>query len=152
MITTMRELRQLIADNCDPSQPLRVVANDVGKKANKHSPVRADEGHPAKFSVSSGLYDDRGVIEISYDEDAEVLMPEAAIDALDALLEDDPRALIGWVYFFYFPFDATFLFGRTRRITDSLMDTSKVQDIYFAEDEPNTLVFKAEFNLGEFNV
>lgn len=151
MITTMSEFRQLIADNCDLSQPLRVVAHDVGKKAAKHSAIRADEDHPAKINVSAGLYDDRGVIELAYDADAPVLMPEAALNALDDLLEEEPKERIGWVYFFYFPLSYTFFFGKTRQVDCSLVDTNKVRDIYMADDEPNTLVIEAEYNIGEFD-
>ena len=152
MIITMTELRELIANNCDFSQPLRVVAHDVGKKASKHSVVRVDEDHPARFSVSSGLYDERGVVELAYDEDVEVLMPEAAVNALDELLEDDPKAHIGFVYFFYFPLDAVVFLGRVRHVKNSLLDTNKVLDISFSDDEPNTLVITAAYNVGEFDV
>ena len=151
MITTMRELRQLIADNCDMSQPLRVVAHDVGKKAAKHSIVRVDEEHRAKVNVTAGLYDERAVFELAYDATAEVLMPEDVLNALDDLLEEVPEALIGWVYFFYFPMSYTFFFGKTRLVDCALLDTSKVLDIYFADDEPNTLMLKAEYGIGEFD-
>ena len=152
MITTVQELRQLIVDNCDFSQPLRVVACDVGKKAAKHSVVRADENHPAVMNVTPGMYSEKSVMEFSYDAEAEVLMPEAAIAALDRLLEEVPKALIGWVYFFYFPIDYTFLFGRKRRVELSLFDASDVLDIYFADDEPNTLMIKAAYGVSEFGL
>ena len=151
-MTTMLELRQLIAENCDFSQPLRVVAHDIGKKAAKHSVVRADEEHPARVTIAPGLYDDRGSIELAYDADASVLMPADFVGALDALLEEVPKARIGWVYFFYFPLDYRFLFGKVRRVDFSLLDTRDVQDIYLSEDEPNTLVFMAKYGIGEFNV
>lgn len=152
MIFTMQELRQMIAENCDPSQPLRVIAHDVGKKAARHSVVRVDEDHPATFSVSSGLYDERGVVEFSYYADAKVLTPQIVLDALDELLEEDPKGHIGFVYFFYFPIDVTFFLGRVRRVENSLMDTNKLLDIRFSEDEPNTLIFEAAYSLGEFDV
>lgn len=150
MITTMQELRDLIADSCDFSQPLRVVAHDLGKKAAKHSVVRADEDHPAAMNVSAGLYSDKGVIEFAYDPENKVLMPEDAIAALDNLLEEEPEELIGWVYFFYFPLDYRFFFGKTTHVECSLLDTSAVRDIHMADDEPNTLVIEAEYGLSEF--
>ena len=151
MITTMSELRQLIAENCDFSQPLRVVARDLGKKAAKHSVVRADEDHPARMSVTAGLYTKKGVIELAYDSEAEVLTPEAAVAALDNLLEDEPKELIGWVYFFYFPLEYVGLFGRKVQVDCSLLDTSEVRDVYLSEDDPNTLVIEAEYGLGSFD-
>lgn len=151
MITTMLEFRQLIADNCDFSQPLRVVAHDVGKKAAKHSIVRADENHPAQLKASAGLYDKKGVIELAYYPEGKVLMPEAAIAALDELLEEEPKALLGWIYFFYFPLDYKFFFGKVRHVECSLLDTKEARDIYFSEDEPNTLIIEAEYGVGEFD-
>ena len=152
MYITMREFRQMIAENCDFSQPLRVIANDVGKKAHKHSVVRVDEDHRVRMSVQRGMYDERGIVEFAYDEEADVLMPQHAIDILDDLIEEDPKAHIGFVYFFYFPIDALFLFGRVRRVDNSLLDTNKVQDIRFSEDEPNTLIITAPYGIGEFDV
>lgn len=152
MAITMLELRQLIADNCDLSQPLHVVAHDVGKKAPKHSVVRVDEDHPVRLVVSPGLYDKRASIEFAYDAEATVLMPQEALDALDELLEEHPNATLGWVYFFYFPFKYRFLFGRVKEVENSLMDTNLVLDIYMADDEPNTLVIKAPYSLGQFDV
>lgn len=151
MITTILELRQAIADGCDNTQPLRIVAHDVGKKASKHSVVRVDENHPAKMAASAGLYTDKAIIELSYDADAGPLMPEDAIAALDELLEEKPKERIGWVYFFYFPLDLTTFFGKVRRIACSLLDTSEVLDLYLSEEEPNTLVIKAKYGLGSFD-
>lgn len=152
MITTMSELRQMIAENCDLSQPLRAVAHDVSKKADRHSQVRVDENHPARFSVSKGLYDERGSVEFSYYDDAPILMPQDALDALDNLLEEDPKAHIGFVYFFYFPIEVTFFLGRKRVVDNSLMDTNKLVSVTLSDCEPNTLVFEAPFTLGEFDV
>ena len=151
MISTMLELRQLIADNCDFSQPLRIVARDLGKKAAKHSTVRADENHPARMTVTPGTYSEKGVIELAYDSEYEALMPEDALAALDGLLEEVPKALVGWVYFFYFPMDYAGFLGRAKRINCSLLDTSNVLDIYLADDEPNTLVIEAEYGIGSFD-
>lgn len=151
MITTMRELRQLIAENCDFSRPLRVVAHDLGRKAAKHSVVQADENHPATMKASAGLYSEKGVIELAYEPEAKVLMPEAALATLDELLEEEPEELIGWVYFFYFPMDYTFFFGKTRHVECSLLDTRDVRNIYLADEDPNTLVIEAEYGLGEFD-
>ena len=151
MITTMRELRDLIADKCDLSQPLRVVAHDVGKKAAKHTPVYVDEEHPAKIKVSPGMYSEKGVIEFAYYANGEVLMPEDVLDALDDLLFEHPKARIGWVYFFYFPLDYRFFFGKTRHVEDSLLDTKEVKNIYFADGGSNILVFEAEYGIGEFD-
>lgn len=152
MISTIRELRQLIADNCDPSQPLRIVAHDLGKKAAKHSVVRADEHHPARINVTAGTYSEKGVIELSHDAEFDVLMPEDALAALDGLLEEEPKSLIGWVYFFYFPADYKGFLGKTKRINCSLLDTSNVLDIRMSEDEPNTLVIEAEYGFGSFDM
>lgn len=151
MISTMRELRQLIADNCDFSQPLRVVARDLGKKAGKHSTVCADEDHPARMKASAGMYDERGIIELAYDPEFEALMPEDAIAALDALLEEVPRSLIGWIYFFYFPMDYTGFLGRAKQIECSLLSTKDVSNIYLMDDKPNTLVIEAKFEVGSFD-
>ena len=151
MIGTMCELRQLIAENCDFSQPLRVVALDIGKKASKHSTVRVDENYPAKINISAGMYDDRGVVELTYDAEGQVLMPEAAITALDNLLEEEPKTRIGWVYFFYFPMDYTFLLLGKKHIDCSMLDTSEIRNIYMADDEPNTLVIEADYGLGSFD-
>jgi hypothetical protein len=151
MISTMRELKQLIEDNCDLSQPLRVVSRDVGKKAAKHSIVRADENHLTRIAITPGMYDDRGVIELTYDPDTKVLMPEDALTALDNLLEDVPKALIGWVYFFYYPMDYVGFLGRVKRIECSMLDTSDVRDIYMADDEPNTLIIEADYGVGSFD-
>ena len=151
MISTMRELRQLIADNCDFSQPLRVVARDLGKKAGKHSTVCADEDHPARMKASAGMYDERGIIELAYDPEFEALMPEDAIAALDALLEEVPRSLIGWIYFFYFPMDYTGFLGRAKQIECSLLNTKDASNIYLMDDKPNTLVIEAKFEVGSFD-
>ena len=150
MISTMRELRNLIAENCDFTQPLRVVAHDVGKKASKHSAVRADEFFPAAMNVTPGKYSEKSVIEIAHDPEQKVLMPEAAIEAIDELLYEEPRALVGWVYFFYFPFEVTTLFGRKKHAQYCMLDTSNVKDIYLG-DEPNTLVIEAEYGPGTFD-
>lgn len=151
MSITMRELRDLIAGGCDFSQPLRVVAQDVGKKGGKHSIVRADEKNPAAMNISPGMYDERGTVEVAHDPEAEVLMPEAAIAGLDALLEEVPEATIGWVYFFYFPLEYTGLFGRRKQMRECLLDTNNLLDVYLSDDEPNTLVFKAEYGFGSFD-
>lgn len=151
MITTIRELRELIADNCDFSKPLSVVAYDVGKKAERHSTLRVDETFPTKMSASPGKYDDRGAIEFAHNAEGEVLMPVAAIEALDNLLEEKPKATIGWVYFFYYPLDYKGLFGRPRAIKECLLDTSSVADVYLVKDNPNTLVFKAPYDVGSFD-
>ena len=151
MATTMRELRQLIEDNCDFSQPLRVVSRDVGRKASKHSAVRVDENCPAMMKFSPGMYDDRGTIELTHYPQLEVLMPETVLADLDEFLEENPRALLKWVYFFYFPIDYVGLFGRMRRIDNCLLDTSNVKDIYFSDDEPDTLVIEAEYEIGSFD-
>ena len=151
MATTMRELRQLIEDNCDFTQPIRFVSRDVGKKAAKHSIVRADEQLLARVSITPGMYDDRGVVELTHDPDAKVLMPEDVLAAIDNLLEEKPKATIGWVYFFYFPMDYVGFLGKVKRIACSMLDTSKVRDIYMSDDEPNTLIVEAEFGIGSFD-
>lgn len=151
MIPTMRELREMIADHCDPAQPLRVVSYDVGKKAARHSVACADESHPATMTVTPGKYDERSVIELAHYPDREVLMPESALAAIDGLLEDHPKATIGWVYFFYFPLDYKGFFGQERKIENCLLDTRDVVDVYLADDDPNTLVIKAKFNVGSFD-
>ncbi len=151
MISTIRELRQMIADSCDSSQPLRVVAHDVGKKASRHSVVRADELYPARMTVTPGTYSEKGVIEFAYDPEFKALMPEDAIVALDGLLEEVPKALIGWVYFFYFPIDYNGLFGKKKRIECSLLDTSEVENVYLSDSEPNTLVIEAKYGVGSFD-
>ena len=78
-------------------------------------------------------------------------MPETVLADLDEFLEENPRALLKWVYFFYFPIDYVGLFGRMRRIDNCLLDTSNVKDIYFSDDEPNTLVIEAEYEIGSFD-
>ena len=40
------------------------------------------------MNVTPGMYSEKSVMEFSYDAEAEVLMPEAAIAALDRLLEE----------------------------------------------------------------
>ena len=151
MTITLLELRQLIAENCDLAQPLRVVSRDVGKKADKHSVVRVDEDHPIKLTVSLGKYDERAAIEFAYYSDLKVLMPEALIDALDDVLEEERKATVGWVYFFYFPMEYVSLLKKVKRLDCSLLDTSKVRKIFLAEDEPNTLVVEAEYNFSSFD-
>ncbi len=151
MITTMSELRQAIAENCDFSKPLRVVALDVGKKAKKHSLVYVDAEHPATMKVSEGMYSSKGVMEFSHDPAYDVLMPEAALAALDELLEEAPKTKIGWVYFFYFPMDYTGFLGRVIHIKDCLLDTREVKNMYLLEADQNTLVIEAEYNVGSFD-
>lgn len=152
MVTTLRELRELIAENCDFSQPLRIIAHDVGKKAARHSTLHVDESFPTKLSVARGKYDARGVIEFAYDPEGTVLMPEAALEALDKLMEEVPKATIGWVYFFYYPLDYKGFLGRVKRIKDCLLDTSSVKNVYFADDQPNTLVIEAAYGVGSFDM
>ncbi len=151
MITTMQELRDAIAEKCDFSQPLRVVAYDVGKKAKRHSTVYVDAEYPTRFSVSEGMYSKKGVIEFTHYADGEVLMPEHAIEALDELLTEAPRTTVGWVYFFYFPMDYKFRLLGTRRITDSLLDTNEVLKMYFHDEVPNTLIIEADYEVGSFD-
>ena len=151
MITTMLELREAIATNCDFSQPLRVIAHDIGKKADKHSVVYCDADYPARISVSEGMYSEKGVIEFTHYADGEVLMPEHAIEALDELLEEAPKTTIGWVYFFYFPMDYKFFLLGQRKIENGLLDTNEVKRIYFHDEVPNTLVIEADYELGSFD-
>ena len=103
------------------------------------------------MKFSPGMYDDRGTIELTHYPQLEVLMPETVLADLDEFLEENPRALLKWVYFFYFPIDYVGLFGRMRRIDNCLLDTSNVKDIYFSDDEPNTLVIEAEYEIGSFD-
>ena len=151
MTITVLELRQLIADNCDASQPLRVVSRDVGKKADKHSVVRVDENYPIRLGVSPGRYDERAVIEFAYYSDCEVLTSEAFLDALDELLEEVPKATVGWVYFFYFPMKYVTLLRRVKLIECSLLDTRDVHKIYMSDDEPNTLVIEGAYEFSSFD-
>ncbi len=76
---------------------------------------------------------------------------EDAIAALDALLEEVPRSLIGWIYFFYFPMDYTGFLGRAKQIECSLLSTKDVSNIYLMDDKPNTLVIEAKFEVGSFD-
>ena len=147
----MRELRQLIVDGCDFSQPLRVVSHDVGKKAAKHSAVRVDETYPVNLSVAGGMYDDRGSIEFAHYPEREVLMPGMLVEALDELLEERPNTLLKWVYFFYFPMDYLGMFGKRRQIDSGLLDTSEIRKVYLSKDEPNTLVIEGEYEFGSFD-
>ena len=151
MTITFRELRQLIAENCDASQPLRVVSRDVGKKAHRHSVLRVDENFPIKLSTSLGKYDERAVIEFAHYADCEVLMPEAFIAALDEVLEELPKATLGWVYFFYFPMDYVTFLKKVKRLECSLLDTSDVRNVYLEEGEPNTLVIEGAYNISSFD-
>ena len=148
---TMRELRQLLVDSCDFSQPLHVVSVDVGKKADKHSAVRVDERYPVNLELAGGMYDDRGSIEFAHYPEGKVLMPEMLVDALDDLLEERPGTLLKWVYFFYFPMDYVGMFGKRRRIDSCLLDTSKIRKVYLSDDEPNTLVVEGEYEFGSFD-
>ena len=148
---TMRELRQMLADGCDFSQPLRVVSRDVGKKAAKHSAVRVDETYPVNLSLAGGMYDDRGSIEFAHYEEGDVLMPETLIEALDDLLEERPYTMLKWVYFFYFPMEYVGMFGKQRHIDSGLLDTSEIRNVYLSEDEPNTLVVEGEYEFGSFD-
>lgn len=152
MIGTIRELRDLIADNCDFSQPLRVFAYDVGKKAAKHTTVRVDESFPTKMSVTPGTYEAKGVIEFEHYPEGDVLMPEDAIEALDGLLEEMPHAGIGWVYFFYYPLEYTGFLGRVKRVENCLLDTTDVRDIFLLDDNPNALIIKAAYAVGSFDM
>jgi hypothetical protein len=43
------------------------------------------------------------------------------------------------------------VFKRIKRKEDCLLDTKDVKRIYLAEDEPNTLVFEAEYEVGSFD-
>lgn len=151
MITTIRELRKLIADNCDFSKPLRVFSYDVGRKAGKHTAVRVDESFPTKMSVTPGIYDERGIIEFAHNPEGEALMPEAALEALDALLEEVPRATIGLVYFFYYPMEYTGFFGKTRKIKESMLNTRDVRDVYLLDGHPNVLIVEAAYDVGSFD-
>jgi len=151
MITTMLELREAIAEKCDFSKPLRVIAHDIGRKADKHSVVYADADYPARISVSEGMYSEKGVIEFTYDAEGAVLMPQHAIDALDALLEDAPKTTIGWVYFFYFPMNYKFFLLGERKINDSLLDTNEVTNMFFHDEIPNTLIIEADYEIGSFD-
>lgn len=148
---TMQELRDLVADNCDFSRPLRIVAHDVGKKAYKHSIVYVDDQHPVRLTVQPGMYDKRASIELAHYPDAEVLMPEAFVSALDELLEEEPRALVGWFYFFYFPMEYTTLFKRKMHIEEGMLDTDDIKQIYLMEDKPNLLIVEADYGLGSFD-
>lgn len=148
---TIRELRKLIADNCDPTQPLRVVAHDVGKKADKHSIVCVDENHPINLKIAPGTYDERASIEFAYYPESKVLTPQILLDALDELLEERPQALFKWAYFFYFPMEYVGMFKRVKRIDNCLLDTSKIQRVYMSEDYPNTLVIEGEYEFGSFD-
>lgn len=152
MITTLRELRDLIAKNCDFSQPLRVVAQDVGKNAKKHSAVYVDENRPVKITIATGMYDERGSVELAYDEEGEVLMPESLIAALDEVLEEAPTELLKWFYFFYFPMDYKNMFGKIKHINCSLMDTSNIKNVYFADGVPNTLIVEGVYGIGSFDM
>lgn len=152
MITTIRELRELIADNCDFSKPLRVFAYDVGKKAAKHSTVRVDEKFPTKMSVTHGTYDASGVIEFAHRPEGEVLMPETALEALDGLLEEEPKATIGWIYFFFYPLKYKGLFGRMKRTDDCLLNTNNLKGIYFLDGQPNVLIIEAAYEIGTFDL
>ena len=147
---TMRELKQLIEDGCDFSQPLRVVSRDVGKNAAKHSAVRVDENFPVRLTVASGTWDDRGSLEFAHYSGCEVLMPEALIDAIDDVLEEKPLTFVKWAYFFYFPLDYVTRFKRTKHIECCLLDTSNIHKIYLADDEPNTLVIEGDYTFGSF--
>lgn len=151
MITTIRELRDLIADNCDFSQPLRIFAHDVGKKADKHSTVRVDEGFPTKITITHGMYDASGVIEFAHDPEGKVLMPKTFVEALDDLLEGEPKATIGWTYFFYYPLDYKGLFGKVKKIKECLLDTNSIKDIYLLEGQSNVLIVEAEYGIGSFD-
>ena len=148
---TMRELRQLIVDGCDFSQPLHVVSHDVGKKASKHSALRVDEMFPVNVSVAGGMYDDRGSIEFAHYPESNVLMPETLVEALDELLEERPRTQLKWVYFFYFPIEYIGMFGKRKTIGNCLLDTSEIRRVYLSEDEPNTLIIEAEYKVGSFD-
>jgi len=151
MINTMKELREAIAEHCDFSQPLRVIAKDVGRKAEKHSVVYCDADFPARFSVSEGMYSIKGVMEFTYDVDSPVLMPQHVVDALDEFLEEAPRTTIGWVYFFYFPMKYKFFLLGEKNIENGLLDTNEVLDMYFHDEVPNTLVIEADYELGSFD-
>lgn len=151
MIRTMRELRDLLAHSSDFSQPLRVGAYDVGKKASRHSNVYVDEEHPAKLAVEAGTLDDRGSVSLSYDPEADPLMPEAFIAAIDAVLQENPRELLHWFYFFDFPIDYTKRFGKPMHLEWSILDTSEIRDIYFYPGEVNALIVEAEYNVGTFD-
>jgi len=148
---TMLELRQLIADGCDFSKPLQAVARDVGKKAKKHSEVRVDESHPARLKITPGKYDDRMAIEFAHYPDCTAIMPEEALAQLDEMIEANPRATVGWVYFFYFPMGYITAFKQVKRKKECLLDSSNVKRVYLAEDEPNTLVFEAEYGVDSFD-
>ena len=148
---TLLELRQLIADECDFSKPLQAVAHDIGKKAKKHSTVRMDENYPAMLKITPGKYDDRTAIEFAHYPDCTAIMPEDALAQLDEMLESNPKATVGWVYFFYFPMDYVTVFKQTKRKEHGLLDSSNVKGIYLAEGEPNTLVFEAEYGVGSFD-
>lgn len=151
MTMKLQELRQLIAKECDRTKPLRVVAHDVGKKADRHSTIRVDEDHPATLKVSIGEKDERAVIEFKHNAGGEVFMPKDALEAIDALLKEEHKIHIGWIYFFYFPAEYKSMLGRTKRIEESALDACNVDDIYMADGEPNTLVFEAEYNIGSFD-
>ena len=148
---TIKEIRQLIADKSDPSQPLNVLARDLGKKAAKHSGMRVNETLPTKVNVTLGQYDERSSIEFAHNPGGDALMPGDVLAALDGLLETEPKATLGWVYFFYYPLKYKGFLGKIKQIKDCLLDTNNVIDVYFSEDEPNTLVFMAPFTLGSFD-
>jgi len=150
MTITIRELKQMVEDNCDPSQPLRVVSRDVGKKASKHSVIRVNEDYPVRFSASKGKFDERAYIEFAHYYDSETLMPETFIEVLEKVLEEEPKATVGWVYFFFFPMDHVTLLKKVKRIDCASLDSSKVKKIYLADDEPNTLVIEAEYEISAF--
>ena len=151
MTITIRELKELVEDNCDPSQPLRVVSRDVGKKAGKHSVISVNEDYPVRFSASKGKYDERAYIEFAHYYDSEILTPETFVEVLEDLLVDEPKATVGWVYFFFFPMDHVTLLRKVRRIDCASLDSSKVRNIYLADDEPNTLVIEAEYEISAFS-
>lgn len=151
MISTMRELRDLVAENCDFSQPLRIAAHDVGKKASRHSNIYVDENHPAKLTVEAGTVDDRGSVELSHDPEAGPIMPGEFVEALDAVLKGAPGELLSWFYFFYFPMDYTKRFGKPLHIEWSILDTNNIRDIYFYPGEVNTMIVEAEYNVGTFD-
>ena len=148
---TMRELRQMIADKCDFSQPLHVVSRDVGKKAAKHSAVRVDETFPVNLTLAGGMYDDRGSIEFAHYLEGEVLTPEMLVEALDDLLDERPYTMLKWVYFFYFPMEYVGMFSKRRKIDSCLLDTREIHKVYLSEDEPNTLIIEGEYEFGSFD-
>ena len=151
MITTLRELRNLVANNCDFSQPLRVVAHDVGKNAKRHTAVYVDETRPVKVTIETGMYDERGSVELAYDENGEILTPESFIAALDEVIEEVPTELLKWFYFFYFPMDYKGRFGKVQHFENCLLDTRDIHDVYFAEGVPNTMIVEGVYGVGSFD-